>query len=652
MVNAKAVKFIIMASLCSFTLAGRTAWGIGPAADVVKETVFGGPLQMGIRGRIVLGRDASAELVLTPSEGTKPVLLVSTGSISQPTEAEGRLVATYTPSKDLFPHVAIIAAVNEAGWLLDWLAVPLHGETTIRTKTEANASVVVRIGSNEFGPVTADRRGDAQVGVIVPPGIRFGTTIARDGVGNVKETTFELNVPAFNRVLNICPRTVDRVFILAVGPKGAPLVEESFELNSSLGTLTQPRPIGPGVYESILTLPLDSQVGAKVTLGAAIIGDMVSQTSCSATLRKGWPATVKLHVEPPVYVAGSGTPIAIAVEFLDADGGPAQPIPLEIDADIGEVSKVHVTPGGEHRAIWRFPDAFTGRKRGLLEVRPRTAQVISAEAVVELQAGPLSRLELSADATQLRADGHSTAVISATGYDATGNVAIPTGLVATAEGHVGAFSANGGGEAHQATYTAPYSFREQQDSIIVRSEKEDAETALQIQLRPGPVRTMLSAKAGYFTNLGRISSALIDTEFAVRLPVLDDRLSVGVEAMFYWSDRSEDLTNGQATADLSLWAVPLLIRGTYRIPFEQLTFYAGIAVGISIVGRKITSPTDAPIETIENHPTLSGHVGADVSLGPGRVAFEVAYLYPISEGTTVRADLGGLLLTGGYRFEL
>jgi hypothetical protein len=621
--------------------------------DEVMVSVSKGPLQMRIQGPIVLGRNNSAKITLRRPEGhPSPVLLVNTGNISQPVESKGLLIATYTPPKQLFPQVAIIAAVSKDGWLLDWVAVPLYGETVVHTATEARAKVVVRIADRKFGPVKANRRGRARIGIVAPPGVTTGTTISRDRLGNVKKTTFKLDVPKFNRMLGICPSTSDRFLVLSVDSKGKPKQGESLDLKSSRGTLDVPTILAPGVYESVLSLPPDVRIGEKVKLSAESAKDETSHSMCTLKLRRGLPATVKLHANPTVYVAGSGTPVLLTAEFLDADGKPALPVPLAAAADIGRVSEFHAAPDGSHQASWTLPDNFAGKEKAKLSARTRTKVVIPVELFVELKPGPLSGLEVSVGQKQLQADGNSTTAVIAKGHDAGGNLVPTVELVARAQGQIGAFAPGNVEGEYQATYTAPQSHKELEDKIVISSSAaREVKATVGIHLLPDSIEMTLAPRVGFATNFGRIWSALFAVQFDVRLPVMKKRLSVGVEAMFYWSDRTERLTNWRSDARVAVWATPLLVRGAYTIPLGSWSLVTGLAGGALIVNRQISSPTDAPIETIEVHPAISGHLGTEVGIGLGYLTFELAYMHVFSTGGPVEADLSVPLVTAGYRFE-
>jgi len=77
--------------------------------------------------------------------------------------------ADYVPPEEQLPQVAIVTAV--AGNDVAWIAIPLWAEGDAVVKTRPRGKISVRIGSEEFGPVIADARGEAVVPVVVPPGV-------------------------------------------------------------------------------------------------------------------------------------------------------------------------------------------------------------------------------------------------------------------------------------------------------------------------------------------------------------------------------------------------------------------------------------------------------------------------------------------------
>jgi len=573
-------------------------------------------------------------------------LVVNVGQISQPRPSGDCLRATYTLPDALFPQVAIIAALSKSGQLLDWIAVPLDGETVIDTKTERHGNVRVRINDTDFGPVEADRNGNAGVGIVVPPGVDRGTTIVTDRIGNKKTTTFDLNVLPFGRMLGICPSTGDRLVLLVTDPYGKPEENSRFELKSSVVDFYPIRMLAPGVYEALIMPPEDVAADTEVTISAKLKGDEVSQTTCSVALNQLSPVAVRLSTTPSAFVAGSSTVVFLKLEFLDLKGKPVPPVPVEFSADIGEISDVLPTS-----ARWTLPNAFEGKARGVAIARSRTSRVTSANAFVQLRAGPISRLELSTRNATVRADGYSETTIVAKGYDAFGNPVSSARLTAEAEGTLSPFSKNRNGNVFEATYTAPYDDHPSEDTLVVRDDSGAVEASIRIKLLPSTTTVTLCPKMGYATNFGEISSPLFGIDVAVRPLILRGRLSVGLEVLGYWNESEEHIADSSEQSSLSIWAIPLLARTVYQIPLDQLFLYAGVATGISIVGTQIASQNDSRVETLGVYFALSGILGVERIVGPGRVVIEMAYLYAPFEASNIEGNLGGLLLTGGYRFE-
>jgi opacity protein-like surface antigen len=97
--------------------------------------------------------------------------------------------------------------------------------------------------------------------------------------------------------------------------------------------------------------------------------------------------------------------------------------------------------------------------------------------------------------------------------------------------------------------------------------------------------------------------------------------------------------------------VPILPRAVYSLPVDPLTLYIGAGFGTAIVGREVSSESTDKTKTAKAHFGLSGILGADMKLGPGRAVAELGYLYVVSSDNVVQGNTGGLLITVGYRFE-
>jgi len=84
---------------------------VSPPTGDTGSRATGGPLDLRVPGRLVLGRDDSADVSIKPVEGLSLSLAVSTGSVT-PLEkrGDGRLHATFRPPREKYPQVAIVVA--------------------------------------------------------------------------------------------------------------------------------------------------------------------------------------------------------------------------------------------------------------------------------------------------------------------------------------------------------------------------------------------------------------------------------------------------------------------------------------------------------------------------------------------------------------
>ncbi|MBN2494109.1 MAG: hypothetical protein JXR96_05930 [Deltaproteobacteria bacterium] len=610
-----------------------------------------GPLAIQAPARVYLGRDRGVEISLARHRGKAPRLKVSAGALSAPSERpDGRLLFRYTPPEQRFPQVAILAAADADGMLLDWLAIPLYGRGQIETETEAHARVVVRIDETVYGPFRADGRGRVKAVVEAPPGVAQGVTITTDRLGNEKEAPLDLGVPEFNRLLALCPRGGDRLLMLAVDERGQPDESARLDVQASKGWLSPPAKLDAGVYQSLFTVAEDSRIGEKIALGASLSSAESSSASCRVAVRGGRPAAIKLFAIPSVYVAGSGTPITLRAELFDSGSRPAQNVPLEFTAELGKVGGVHTLSQGKIAASLTMTDALAGKRRAVITARTVAEKPLSAQAEVELRPGRVSRLELRAARSELRADGRSSTVLRVRTFDAFGNAVPGAELKAKAAGEVGAFAFQESTDEFQASYTAPFSYEPLEDTIAVFGSGTDVEASERIALSPSKRLVSIGPRVGYATNLGKLSSLAfaLDTQF--RLPFGDENLLVGIEGLYYWTDQSW-LAEGEE-GKTSLWVLPLLARVSYQIPIGPLALYLGVAGGASLSMRETSSENTGKTSSFAVQMALAGHLGLDLEAGPGRVAIEAAYLYSPAEDEWLQGNLGGLLIFAGYRFEI
>src|SRR5438309_8175191 len=119
--------------------------------------------------QLVLGKDV-AHAALTIASRTRPRLSTNVGEVRKlRLDAPDTWVAEYVPPVELFPQIAIVAAVADEE--VAWVAISLFGQGVAEVRTRARAKISVKIGGETFGPTQADRHGEALVPVIVPPGV-------------------------------------------------------------------------------------------------------------------------------------------------------------------------------------------------------------------------------------------------------------------------------------------------------------------------------------------------------------------------------------------------------------------------------------------------------------------------------------------------
>jgi hypothetical protein len=136
--------------------------------------------------RLVSGQGTVVELQVRVPVRAGPVrAAASSGSFAQAV-AEGGPVRTFqwTPPEVKHPLLAILAfwvEVPQGPPEVAIVRLPLLGRTTLPISTDPGAEVVIEIAGSRFGPVKANRRGQAQVPVEVPPGVKSARVLATRG---------------------------------------------------------------------------------------------------------------------------------------------------------------------------------------------------------------------------------------------------------------------------------------------------------------------------------------------------------------------------------------------------------------------------------------------------------------------------------------
>src|SRR3989441_722127 len=195
---------------------------------------------------------------------------------------------------DGIPQVAIVMAV--AAGEVAWIALPLWAEGDAVVKTRPRGRITVEIGSQTFGPVTADPRGEVIVPVVVPPGVAQ----ARQG-----KRMIPLGVPP-TRTVHVAfgetGRATDRaqtvaVYAIATTADGAPRRGAAIRLRSSRGALAALREVAPGLYQSSLSLEAGAPGEVQVTAAPHDPPPFVAKAALSLNNGAADPGALAPHPE-------------------------------------------------------------------------------------------------------------------------------------------------------------------------------------------------------------------------------------------------------------------------------------------------------------------------------------------------------------------
>ncbi len=613
------------------------------ASHAAADRVSSGPL--GLRGPdlIVLGKDTAISVELKAL--VTPVRLVSnTGSISSLTRQGDALRATFTPPAERFPQLVLIAAVDDAGAIVDWIAIPMSGRAAVRVDTAPRARVVVRVQGTEFGPVEASARGIAEVPIVVPPGVTQVTTIATTASGAVREKLAPLGARAYGKTLAVCSQRGERVSVLATTAAGT-ASERAPQLTASSGALGIPAAVGAGVFTA--TFAPNSPADELATITSVIDGESLAAASCELRIAAEAPTGIEVTPDRSEFVAGSGAmKLTIALRYP----GARRPLPIdqiEITAHVGTARATRSSTGA-WTATWLLPDRFAARTkaRAQLRVRLRGGLSVESEFVVPLVAADPAAIEIMVPGP-LRANGESTAVVGARVVDRWGNLVGARPLTATSRGQMTAFVATTGDA--QARYTAPHMRTASDDVIEIREPQSGIVGRATLRLVPLPRRLQLSARAGYVSNLGTISAPLVTVTAGARLPVLDEALVADVLTGGYTAT-IESSAMSEAVS-LRLTTIPVLARVAYHAARGRFDVWGGAGAGVAIARSRVTSASAGISNATTTAPAATVFAGAARRTGPGWILIEGAYLHATIDGA-IAGRVGGVVATAGFALDL
>jgi hypothetical protein len=232
--------------------------------------------------RLILGKDAGANLELQAPAGATVTLSASVGAVGDVRRDGDVFKARYTPPSVRAPSVAMILARIDAGGEreLTWLAIPLTGSDTMEIETKPGSHVVADVAGHTIGPVTADANGIVRLPMVVPPGVDKATLRITDKLGNTVEKPLDLDPPPFSRARmaarsdSATPAAPLAIEIFVVRRDGTPDDRATVDVDASDGDAEVRKRIGHGVYLARYTPPAGKSGTAR--LAATANGEQIA----------------------------------------------------------------------------------------------------------------------------------------------------------------------------------------------------------------------------------------------------------------------------------------------------------------------------------------------------------------------------------------
>jgi hypothetical protein len=607
------------------------------------------PSALAIRapGQLTLGADSQVDIEYTLPAALSGKLRVNVGRLAPPVQlGPGRYRATYTPPPEKYPQVAILALVLDDGSDVAWARIALLGSAQIAIQSEPSVDVKVRVDDATYGPFRTDSLGRASVPVVIPPGVTHATSIATDALGNTTEQTTPVAVPSFGRIVNACmPERADAFWVFAVDPRGMPLERAQFDLQAAPLRVLGNEPREPGVYRIRLEVPAGVHEGDRARLVASLSDEPARQSQCELRVPMARLEGVALSVDRPAVVATDTPVVKVTVSPRYVAGAEMQPVDIELNADFGNLSQTRIHTASPVEITWKLQQRFEAKTEALLTARSSS---YSSQARVLLQPGPPAAIHLALASDDLRADGVSTAQLSARVDDAQDNPIADADFTASARGRVTAFEPEPSGGFH-AEYRVPKDISPL-EIIEVRDRKSGLVATLPVRLRPEQSDFYLGARGGYLSNFARVTAPLALIQAGFRLPFRALRLHIGIDAGFYASSYTDAASRLAIQTKLS--AVPLLARADYVFDLASWELRAFVGPGVVFSHTHVQSLTSGTQEQSQAGLLLAAGGGISRVLGRGRIVLDLAYWYAPVSNRNVDGNAGGVNASLGYLAEL
>jgi hypothetical protein len=240
---------------------------------------------------------------------------------------DGRVKVRYELPEVNYPHVVLMSASSGdvSNPAYGALALPLSAKVEYPLQDSPGATLMLKVGDREFGPVEADKDGFAALPIEVPAGQESATLIrVVDGVR--EEQALPLGLTEVPRVM-LFPQPsavpggqAHELMVFAVEKNGEPASDASVLVLASAGEVGAVKSYGGGVYGAMWTAPAEG--AEQVTFSAVLEGVSAPADTLQVSVPTGlsgadvpiqandtgraWTASAKLAGATPVDLVAYG----------------------------------------------------------------------------------------------------------------------------------------------------------------------------------------------------------------------------------------------------------------------------------------------------------------------------------------------------------
>jgi hypothetical protein len=334
---------------------------------------------------IVLGEVEQISLVIeapeTPETEGRPLQVsVNVGRLDPPERVgRGKYRAHYHLPTTKFPQSAIVAVWRETGpdAQVDFLRIPLSARTKLPVKSKPGAEVRVFVAEDRFGPVSADRKGQALVPIVVPPGVREVDVDTIAGLDK-KRSRVPVKVPPYNRLaLAVSPYLVPplgsasaidmpyaTVHVYYDDERAPP--PEKLAVRASAGEV---RFVGvKGSRYTYRVTPPRSAAEKEIKIVAYVDGD--SPSTSQATILLGTPIAERIlsRTSSTSIAANGASTKVVRVLVVDHYGLGVSGANLTATANAGTVGEVRELGAGFYEAVLTAPSSMPKKRKATVTV--------------------------------------------------------------------------------------------------------------------------------------------------------------------------------------------------------------------------------------------------------------------------------------------